>query len=206
MLLQYFDKTATAVSPDDVFTALKAALPADLAVLDKSSAEDKDAVVVTKATADKYHLTTIADLAPVADQLVLGGPPEWATRETGVPGLKKVYGLTFKSFKPLDTAGPLTVQALKSDIVQAANLFTTQSAIAANGFVVLQDPKNLFAAQNVVPLIRADKVSDTISSALNAVSAALTTGDLAALVKQAEVDKTDPATIAKSWLTSKGLA
>ena len=49
-------------------------------------------------------------------------------------------------------------------------------------------------------------MSDTISSALNAVSAALTTGDLAALVKQAEVDKTDPATIAKSWLTSKGLA
>ena len=71
---------------------------------------------------------------------------------------------------------------------------------------MLQDPKNLFAAQNVVPLIRTDKVNDTISGALNAVSAALTTGDLAGLVKQAEVDKTDPATIAKSWLTSKGLA
>ena len=43
-------------------------------------------MVVTKATADKYHLTTIADLAPVADQLVLGGPPEWATRGPASPG------------------------------------------------------------------------------------------------------------------------
>ena len=33
---------------------------------------------------------------------VLGGPPEWKTRESGVPGLKAVYGITFKEFKPLD--------------------------------------------------------------------------------------------------------
>ena len=64
MLLQYFDKTATAVTPDEVYAALKAALPGDLTVLEKSSAEDKDAVVVTKETADKYNLTSIADLAP----------------------------------------------------------------------------------------------------------------------------------------------
>ncbi len=205
VLLQYFDKNATAVDPEGVYTALKAALPEGLSVLDMSSAEDKDAVVVTKETAEKDHLTTIADLAPYASQMVLGGPPEWKTRETGVPGLKKVYGLNFKSFKPLDVAGPLTVQALKSGIVQAANLFTTQSAIAENDFVVLQDPKNLFAAQNVVPLIRTDKVDDTVTSTLNAVSAALDTEQLADLVKQAEVDKTDPATIAKNWLASKNL-
>ena len=206
VLMQYFDKSATAVTPDDVYAALQKALPANLTVLEKSSAEDKDAVVVTKETADKYHLTSIADLAPVASQLVLGGPPEWPSRPTGLPGLKKIYGLTFKEFKPLDVAGPLSVQALKSGQVAAVDLFTTQSAIAANGFVVLQDPKNLFAAQNVVPLITKSKADPTVTAALNAVSAKLDTTMLAGLVKQVEVDKTDAATVAKNWLTQNGLA
>jgi osmoprotectant transport system substrate-binding protein len=206
VLLQYFDKSATQVTPDDVYAALQKAVPANLTVLDKASAEDKDSVVVTKETADKYHLTSIADLAPVASQLVLGGPPEWPSRPTGVPGLKKIYGLTFKEFKPLDVAGPLSVQALKSGQVAAVDLFSTQSAIAANNFVVLQDPKNLFAAQNVVPLITKSKADPTVTAALNAVSAKLDTTMLAGLVKQVEVDKTDTATVAKNWLTQNGLA
>ena len=37
-------------------------------------------------------------------------------------------------------------------------MFTTDPSIAANDFVVLEDPKNLFAAQNVVPLINKAKV------------------------------------------------
>lgn len=205
VLLQYFDKDATAVTPDDVFTALQGALPSGLIVLDRSQAEDKDAVVVTRETAEKYSLKTIADLAPVAKDLVLGGPPEWKTRPTGVPGLEKVYGLTFKEFKPLDVAGPLSVQALKNGQVQAVNLFTTQSAIKANDFVVLDDPKNLFAAQNVVPLIRESKATDVVRSTLNAISAALTTDELAALVKQVEVDKADAAEVAETWLQSKDL-
>ena len=206
VLLQYFDKNATAVSPDDVYAALQKALPSTLEVLDKSSAEDKDAVVVTKDTATKYHLTSIGDLAPVAPNLVLGGPPEWATRPTGVPGLKAKYGVVFKSFKPLDVAGPLSVQALKSGQIAATDLFTTQSAITANGFVVLDDPKHLFAAQNVTPLITKAKANDTIVAALNAVSAKLDTTTLAGLVKKVEVDKTDPTTVANDWLTSVGLA
>ena len=83
-------------------------------MLDKSAAEDKDAVVVTKETADKYKLKSIADLQPVAKDLTLGGPPEWKTRPTGVPGLKKVYSLDFKTFRPLDAGGPLSVNALKN--------------------------------------------------------------------------------------------
>jgi osmoprotectant transport system substrate-binding protein len=52
--LQYIDKKAAQKSADDVYAALKTAVPDPLTVLDKSAAEDKDAVVVTKATADKY--------------------------------------------------------------------------------------------------------------------------------------------------------
>jgi osmoprotectant transport system substrate-binding protein len=205
VLLQFFDKKATAVTPDEVYAAIPKVLPETLTVLDKSSAEDKDAIVVTQETASQYSLKSIEDLGPVAKDLVIGGPPEFRTRQTGLVGLKDVYGLTFKQFRPLDVAGPLSVQALKNGQVQAVNLFTTQSAIAENNFVVLEDPKNLFAAQNVLPLITKSKASDTVKEALNAVSAKLDTDQLADLVKQAEVDKKNPDDVAKEWLSSAGL-
>jgi osmoprotectant transport system substrate-binding protein len=206
VLDQYFNKAAKATDSQAVYDELKAALPATLAVLEKSAAEDKDAVVVTKETADKYNLKAIPDLAPVAKDLVLGGPPEWKTRESGVPGLKKVYGLNFKEFKPLDAGGPLTVQALKNGQVQAANLFTTDPNIPANGFVVLDDPKSFFAAQNVVPLITKSKVNDTVSSTLNAVSAKLDTSTLAELVKEVVIDKKDAEDVASAFLQKAGLS
>jgi osmoprotectant transport system substrate-binding protein len=62
-ILQYIDATATVTSPDGVYAALKRVLPANLIALNKSDAQDSDAIVVTKATAEKYGLTSIADLA-----------------------------------------------------------------------------------------------------------------------------------------------
>jgi osmoprotectant transport system substrate-binding protein len=204
-LLTYFDPKATQVTSDDVFKALQTTVPAPLEVLPQSTAEDKDAVVVTKATADKYKLTSIGDLAAVGNKIVLGGPPEWKTRVTGVPGLKAKYGITFKSYKSLDAGGPLTINALKSGQIQAGDVFTTDPNIVENGWVALEDPKSLFAAQNVLPLINKNKASQTVTGALNAVSAKLTTPILADLVKQVVSDKKDPAAVAKTFLSSAGL-
>ena len=205
VLDQYFNKNAKATTSDDVYAELKAAVPSTMTVLDKSAAEDKDSVVVTQKTAAKYGLKSIGDLAPQAKNLTLGGPPEWKTRPTGVPGLKRVYNLDFKTFRPLDAGGPLSVQALKNGQVDAVNLFTTDPSIADNGFVILDDPKSLFAAQNVVPLITKSKVTPTISAALDAISAKLDTATLGQLVKEVVVDKKDPAVVAKEFLAKNNL-
>jgi osmoprotectant transport system substrate-binding protein len=205
-LLAYLDKTATATGTSDVDSALAAKLPPELELLTSAPAEDKDSVVVTSDTATKYNLKTLDDLAPVAKNLVLGGPPEFKTRVQGVVGLSKTYGITFKEFKSLDTAGPITVAALKKGDVQAANLFTTDPAVPENKFVVLADPKNLFSSQNVTPLVNKAKVNDTARNALNALSAKLDTPTLAALDKKVISDKQDVETVAKEWLSAQGLA
>ncbi len=204
VLLQYFDSGATAVSSDDVFTALQDAVPSGLVVLDKSSAEDKDAIVVSQDTASQYNLTSIADLKPVAGDLTFGGPPEFKTRPDGIPGLAKNYGVTFGSYKTLDTGGPLTVSALKNGQVDAADLFTTDPSIPDNNFVVLEDPQNNFAAQNVLPLINETKATDQVKTTLNAISAKLDTQTLTDLLKKVYA-KEDPTTVATDWLSSVGL-
>jgi osmoprotectant transport system substrate-binding protein len=204
-LLSYLDKNDESTSTDQVNAALKAKLPSTLEILDSSKAEDKDSLNVTKATADKYTLKSIEDLKSSASGLVIGGPPEFKTRRQGLVGLKDVYGLEFKEFRSLDTAGPVTVAALEKGDIQVANLFTTDPAIAVNSFVVLDDPKNLFSSQNVTPLVYKSAVNDTGRSALNAVSAKLDTPTLTQLMRKVAVDKQDPEKVATDWLKSAGL-
>jgi osmoprotectant transport system substrate-binding protein len=207
VLLQYFDKSATATEPEAVYTALQAALPSNLIVLDKSTAEDKDAVVVTSETAAQLNLRSLDDIAAQCPNMVFGGAPEFQTRPDGIPGLQATYNCTFKEYRSLDAGGPLTVAALKNGDVQAANLFTTQSTIEANDFVVLDDPKSNFAAQNVLPLINKEKATDQVKTTLNDVSAKLTTDALLKLNAEADGDaKPSPETVAKNWLTENGLA
>lgn len=207
VLLQYLDKTAPDTQSDAVYAALQKALPPALTVADKSSAEDKDAVVVTKDTATKYNATSIADLGPNCGQLTFGGPPEFKTRPDGIPGIQKNYSCSFKDFKALDAGGPLTVAALKNGDIQAADLFTTDASIVANNFVVLQDPKSNFAAQNVVPLVNKAKANDTVTQTLNAVSAKLTTAELTKLNAESSSDtKPNPETVAKNWLSQNSLS
>jgi osmoprotectant transport system substrate-binding protein len=206
VLLQYYDKKATAESSEEVLAALQKAVVAPLTVLDQSAAEDKDAIVVTKETAAKYNLKSIADLAAVANKLVLGAPPEFQTRADGIPGLKKVYGVTFKTYKKLDAGGPLTENGLKNGQIDAGDIFTTDPLIAKNGWVVLADPKSLYTAQNVLPLINASKASNNVKTILNAVSAKLTTDDLVQLNEKVQSEKQDPDTVAKAWLATAGLS
>ncbi|MFT4110971.1 ABC transporter substrate-binding protein [Propionicimonas sp.] len=203
---KYLDPNADTSTTEAALAALTSALPDTLTVLDPAPAQDNDSITVTRATATQYNLTTIEDLVPVAGQLVLGGPPEWKNRSYGIPGLQKTYGLEFKSFKALDTAGPLTVQALKNGQVQAANLFTTDPAIKANDFVTLTDTKSFFGSQNVIPVITKSLATPEVTSALNAVSAKLDTDTLATLVSKVVTDKQDADQVAADWLTSVGLA
>lgn len=204
-ILAYLDNTASQKSPADVYTALQTvAAGKGLVALKYAAAQDSDTITVTKATADKYHLTSIADLKPVASQLTFGAPAQFQTRPDGIPALKSVYGVTFGHFTPLKAGGTFTVTALRDGSVQAADIFSTDPAMKKYGFVALQDPKSMFAAQNIVPIVKAGKISQPAVDACNAVSAKLDTATLLNLVSQV-ADGADPGTVAQQWLKSVGL-
>ncbi|HJQ41465.1 MAG TPA: ABC transporter substrate-binding protein [Jatrophihabitantaceae bacterium] len=204
-VLAYLDSKATAKSPADVAAALPAALGNKLTALKYSAAQDSDTITVTKDTADKYNLKSIADLAAVANKLTLGAPAQFKTRPDGVPALKSVYGVQFKDFTVTAAGGTVTVNALKNGSIDAADIFSTDPAIAANDFVSLTDPKSMFAAQNIVPIVSAAKNNSTITDTCNAVSAKLDTATLASLVAKVQNDGKKADDVAKEWLSSVGL-
>lgn len=205
-LLSYLDPKATATSEADIEEALDDALPDNLEVLDAAKAEDKDSLNVTPEFAAENNLTTIADLKNVKG-LKLGANPEFKERPYGIPGLEKVYGITGITFVPIsDGGGPKTLKSLLDGDIDVADIYSTTPSILANKLVTLEDPENLIAAQQVIPLINDEKATDKVEAVLDKVSAALTTEDLLDLNSKNQGDeKAAPADLAKEWLTEKGL-
>ncbi|MCH1864998.1 ABC transporter substrate-binding protein [Nocardioides sp. CFH 31398] len=191
--------------PDQVYDALQDVLPEGSQTLPQSEAEDKDTLTVTQETAEEYDLASIADLEPVADQLVVGAGPEFEERFQGLVGLEEVYGLQFEEFRALDAGGPLTKEALESGDIDVANIFSTDSAITENDWVVLEDPENLYLAQNIVPLIQSEAVTPEVEEALNAVSEALTTENLTEYLAMVQLDNADPSVVAEQFLNDEGV-
>jgi osmoprotectant transport system substrate-binding protein len=139
----------------------------------------------------------------LASTLVLGGPPECPQRPFCLLGLQETYGLEFKEFTPLDAGGPLTVQGLTGGQIQVGLLFTSDPAIAVNGFVLLEDDKQLQLADNLIPVVRKEVLdaNPLVADTLNAIIAKLSQAELTELNKAVTVDLTPTADAAGAWLT-----
>jgi len=173
-----------------------------------AAAQNANAIVVTAATARRYHLRSIADLASVAPDLVFGGPPECQERADCLPGLERAYGLRFEAFAPTDAGGPLTLQALDSGQIDVALLFTTDPSIQTRHLVILADNRALQPAENVVPLIRrdtAERYGPRLLAALNAVSARLSTPMLRELDARVGLRRQTARSVADGWLRAQAL-
>jgi osmoprotectant transport system substrate-binding protein len=206
-LLEYYNEDIPDTSVQAVTEQLRTELPEELEILDISDATDEDAIVVTQQTARKYDLQTIGDLAPVADQLVAGGSPEFRTRRAGVAGMREVYGVEFKDYRTLDTGGPLSLKALLNNDIQVSDFFTTQSVIEENNLVILDDPKNIVLPGNIVPVIRDDVPQrEQVEESLNRVSEALTTQKLTEMLKSVDQDKEPIDAVAEQFLQQEGIA
>ena len=199
-LLQFYKEDTEARSADEVYSELKESLPESLAVLEAAPASDQDSYTVTKEFAEANKLASIEDLAGISEPLTVGGPPELAQRPYGPKGLESAYGVKAE----FSATGDTTVEDLAAGTVNVANVFTADPRIQTEDLVVLEDPKSLFLASNVVPLVAADQ-SGKLAEVLNPVSEKLTAQVLVDLNVQSTVDKKSAADIASAWLTSEGL-
>ncbi|HEX4897502.1 MAG TPA: glycine betaine ABC transporter substrate-binding protein [Candidatus Limnocylindrales bacterium] len=149
-----------------------------------------------------------ASKGTIASQLILAGPPECPERPFCLQGLTSAYGITFKEFKATDAGGPITIEALEKGDAQVGLLFTSDPAIAAKGFVLLEDDKQLQLADNLIPVVREDALAanPVIEEALNGVIAKLSQAALTDLNKQVTVDGKAAAEVAAAWIEAEGLS
>jgi osmoprotectant transport system substrate-binding protein len=189
---------------DESLGLLTDQLPDGVTMLEPSEAQDSNALAVTQETADELGLSAVSDLEGQAGDLVLGGPPECPQRPLCLPGYEETYGLSFANFQALDAGGPLTTEALNAGEIDVGLVFSTQGAIVANDWVVLEDDKGLQPAENITPAVREEVLNGEVEELLNGVSATLTTENVTDMNARMEEGEA-PADVAAAFLEEQGL-
>jgi osmoprotectant transport system substrate-binding protein len=191
--------------------ALQAAESAKgITVLGYTPAQDTNALVVRKETADQFHLSKWSDLTAVAAQLKWGLATDCPTNPVCAGALKDAYGIDYSKLQVtlLDACSGAMDDALTNKTVDVAELCSTGPEIIVNGWVRLEDDKTTQPADAIAPVVRNDYLAKVDKAAfqkiLDAVSAKIDTPTLADLYKQVSVDKKDIAVVAKAWLQANG--
>jgi osmoprotectant transport system substrate-binding protein len=163
-------------------------------------------VAVTQATAKKYHLVNISDLSKVARKLTLYGSPECRQRLDCLLGLQQVYGLKFKKFVPVDVAQRHEV--LTSGRADVSIVFTTDPQIKREHEVLLKDDKGMFPPYNSTLVMRdqvAQKAGPDLMKTVEMINKDLTAPNMQELNARVDLDKKQPAEVAKEYLQETGL-
>ncbi len=178
----------------------------NLVWLNPAPMNNTQALVVTTATAQKYQLQTISDVAKQANKLRMIGPPEFEAREDGLPGLKSVYG-DFKLKDYIATDPGLRYQALKSGQAEVAVGFGTDGEINALNLVVLEDDRGLFPPYQVAPVVRQPVLEayTKVKGTLNALAPKLTDDTMRRLNYEVSGNRQEPRTVAQRFLQETGL-
>ena len=98
----------------------------------------------------------------------------------------------------------MTHQALADGLVDVALLFTTDASMTEEGLVELADDRGLQPAESITPLLRSevvDQLGGGLVTAIDAVSAKLTTAAVRDLNSRIGVPGADAASVASAWLS-----
>src|SRR5579884_3828226 len=177
-----------------------------LRLLDTTPFSDTNAVGVTFDYAVQHSLTTVWDLRRVEHELTLGGPPQFQQETHGLPAVESAYGLTPRTYKPLEIGGQY--QALDSGQVKAAVVSTTDAQLSTGNYTLLGDPQGVFPWGNAVPVVSAKALEEegpAFATTINEVSALLTTPVIRALNAEVDLSGQDPATVATRFLAENGI-
>jgi osmoprotectant transport system substrate-binding protein len=175
--------------------------------LERSPANNTQALAVKREFSEENGIVTISDLAAVAGDYVISAPADFPERQDGLLGLQEVYGEGFNDIEVLPVAPGLKYQALLDDDAQVVLAFGTDGQISGYDLVVLEDDKGLWPPYNVAPVVRQDVLDayPEIEEAFNAVTTSLTDEILSGLNWQVDGDeKKEPEDVAEEYLTSGG--
>lgn len=162
-------------------------------------------LAVRPETAEQYNLKTFSDLAKVSSDFVFGGTFEILNRNDGLPGLKKVYDLTFK--EELAVEGVLRYSAIENNETQVTEAFSTDGMLREYELVVLEDDKNFFPPYHAVPIIREETAQKypELLTVIDKLTGVLNDDTMRDLNYKVDVLKQDPKVVAVEFLKANGL-
>jgi osmoprotectant transport system substrate-binding protein len=170
-------------------------------LLEPTPFTDSNALAVLPRFAREHDLSSIADLKAVPG-VRIGALPEFQTRFEGLVGLRSLYGVRDVKFTALPF--PARYPTLDKGRIDVLAVFTTEGQLSAGGYRVLDDPRGLFAFQNLAPVIRSDlakKYGSKIAGPLNALSRQLSTDAMRRMNAAVDLKGEKPGSVAARFLS-----
>lgn len=167
---------------------------------------DSNALAVKPGFARRHRVSTIADLRRLQGTVKIAALPEFATRFEGIKGLRKVYGL--RHLTAVDAEGSARYSMLDGGEVDVASVFTSEGQLAGQDYVVLEDPRRVFASGHVAPVVDDDLLEahgPGLQAAIDAVTRELTTAAMREMNGAVDLRKRRAATVAAEFLRARGL-
>lgn len=196
-LMQTFQPGATAVSDEDVYRAMVAALPEGIAAGDYTgSAQDTPTAAVSEATATSWGGRNLATLVGHCGQLT-PGKVAGGTAPTAVGGCSPPPASQFRSDAAL-------FDALRGGRINAAWTSTADPGVPSDVVVLANSQPPLVPAENVVPLYRRNELNEREVLALDEVAGEFDTAALAEMRRRVD-GGADPRQVAEGWLAEHPL-
>ncbi len=176
----------------------------------RSPANNTFALAETAATAAKYHVKSISDLAALAHKNPSAASicvdSEFANRDDGLPGMAKAYGFSApKSSQHLVSIAVVYTALAKGGTCNFGVVSETDGRIAAQKLRLLTDDKKFFPVYNPAISIRSAlaKKFPQLQKVFDPIAAKLDTATLSELNKKVSVDGQSAAKVAHDWLKAQ---
>jgi osmoprotectant transport system substrate-binding protein len=165
-------------------------------------------IFVRKDVAEKYDIKTLADLAEVSPKLAFVLFSEFKTREDGYPNMQKNYpAFDFGDFVIVNSIGGPIYQGVLQGEGDVGVGFTTDSQLASDELVVMEDPKSIWPFYYPAPVVRTEVLEQNpkMEGVLNSVSESLDAETMRQLNAQVDIEQEDPDVVAAQFLQEKGI-
>ena len=168
--------------------------------------ENTFAMVVRGDDAERLHLRTISDIAPLAPKWRAGVGYEFLERPDGFPGWSARYHLHFAEAPRVMDLG-LIYRALVDHQVDIVAGNSTDGVIDSLHLVTLEDDLHYFPPYDAVPVVRESTLAKfpQLRAALADLAGRLSAADMRRLNAQVDVDQRDVAAVVRAFRESRGL-
>ena len=174
--------------------------------LEPAPMNNMQAFAMTRDVSRQMGVKTISDMVAKAGEISIIGPPEFAQREDGLPGVKRVYGdFDLKKYVSVDAG--LRYRGLVEGEANVAVAFGTDGEISAYNLIVLEDDKNLYPPYQVAPVVRGEalQANPRIRQVLEAVSLKITDDVMRRLNHEVSGKQREPSDVAREFLMQQGM-
>ena len=210
--ITYLGNTEPIVDSDKQWAAVRDADKKNgVTWLPRSTLNNTYALASNSKNQKRFGVENLSELAalskkdPSAVTLCVGS--EFASREDGLPGMARRYGLDIPASNLNKMSdGVIYTQTASARACNFGQVYTTDGRIKAMDLKVLKDDKHFFPRYDAAPTIHTETLDKypQIAEVLDPLTKALNNNVAQELNARVDVDGEDPHDVARNWLVEEG--